>query len=377
MSRDCLRILVTGANGFIGKNLIVRLEERQDNVISTFVRGDDVTKLPKLVAEADTVVHLAGVNRPAEEFEFSQINTGLTKALCKAVSNEFSQTGRRIPILMASSIQAELENPYGRSKLEAEKFVQELSDSINSSCIVFRLPGVFGKWCKPNYNSVVATFCFNVSRDLPLTITSPNKSLILAYIDDVVDAFIKQIFDPSEGFVNVKVNPEYNITLQELAEQILAFRHSRNSLLTQRVGSGIVRALYSTYISYLPQQDFLYTVPQYVDPRGVFVEMLKTHDSGQFSYFTAHPGVTRGGHYHHSKTEKFLVIRGNARFRFRHLLTDELIEFTTCADTPQIVDTIPGWTHDITNVGQNEMLVLLWANENFDRDKPDTIARKI
>lgn len=371
------RILVTGANGFIGKNLVVRLKELTNITVSTFVRGDDVALLPQFVSQVDAIVHLAGENRPADEAAFAQVNAGLTLALCDAIRQAFLSTGRHIPLVLASSTQAERDNPYGRSKLAAEEAVHALAHETGNPCTIFRLPGVFGKWCKPNYNSVVATFCHNIARDLPIQINDATASLRLVYVDDVVTALLAALEAPTSGYVQAQVEPEYTVTLGELSNQIRAFGDCRSTLMTERVGTGFVRALYATYVSYLPNEKFSYQVTQHADPRGVFVEMLKTPDSGQFSYFTAHPGITRGGHYHHTKTEKFLVIKGQALFRFRNLLTNELVELQTSGDTPQVVDTIPGWTHDITNVGDDEMVVMLWANENFDRQKPDTVASKV
>jgi UDP-2-acetamido-2,6-beta-L-arabino-hexul-4-ose reductase len=234
---------------------------------------------------------------------------------------------------------------------------------------------VFGKWCRPNYNSVVATFCHKVAHNLPIQVNDQKAPLTLVYIDDVIDSFV-QIMDGAElstgddGFGMVQ--PQYTTTVGELARLILAFRESRGSLVTERVGAGLVRALYSTYVSYMPVESFAYDLPQHADQRGVFVEMLKTPDCGQFYFFTTNPGVTRGGHYHHSKTEKFLIIKGQARFRFRHILTGQVHELNTSGDRPQIVEMVPGWTHDISNIGLDEMVVMLWANENFDRDHPDT-----
>ena len=377
MTPHARHVLISGANGFIGKNLVVRLAELPGYSVSAFVRGDDVAQLPELVSKSDAVIHLAGENRPADESAFAQVNTGLTVALCNAIAHEVRSHGRKIPLLLASSTQAERDNPYGKSKLAAEQAVQALADSTGNPCVVFRLPGVFGKWCKPNYNSVVATFCHNIARGLPIQINDPSASVRLVYVDDVVSALIAALDSPAAGFMHDVVQPEYAVTLGELASQIRAFNDCRTNLQTERVGTGLVRALYATYVSYLPNEKFAYEVPQYADPRGVFVEMLKTPDCGQFSYFTAHPGVTRGGHYHHTKTEKFLVIKGTALFRFRHLLTDELVELRTSGDKPEVVDTIPGWAHDITNVGSDEMVVMLWANENFDRERPDTVASKV
>lgn len=371
------RILVTGANGFIGKNLVVRLSELLNVTVIPFVRGDDVALLQHMVSQVDAIVHLAGENRPADESDFAQVNVGLTSELCDLIQQESRSTGRHIPLVLASSSQAERDNPYGRSKLAAEVSVEALAKATGNPCVIFRLPGVFGKWCKPNYNSVVATFCHNIARDLPIQINDPAANLRLVYVDDVVTAFLSAIEVSVSGCVNAQVEPVYITTLGELANQIRAFDDCRSTLMTERVGTGFMRALYATYVSYLPNEKFSYHLTQHSDPRGVFVEMLKTPDSGQFSYFTAYPGVTRGGHYHHTKTEKFLVIKGEALFRFRHLLTNELIELRTNGRTPQVVDTIPGWTHDITNIGSDEMMVMLWANENFIREKPDTVARKV
>ena len=377
MTQPPRHVLITGVNGFIGKNLTVRLGELPGFSVLTFVRGDDVGQLPALVAQADVVIHLAGENRPQDERAFALVNMGLTVALCDAIGHEVAAKGRKVPLLLASSTQAERDNAYGRSKLAAEQSVQALADATGNPCVVFRLPGVFGKWCKPHYNSVVATFCHNIARGLPIQINDPTASLRLVHVDDVVEAFLAALESPIAGLAQYVVQPEYSVTLGVLAAQIQAFGDCRASLQTERVGTGFLRALYSTYVSYLPNRRFAYEVPQYADPRGVFVEMLKTPDCGQFSYFTAHPGVTRGGHYHHTKTEKFLVIKGQALFRFRHLLTNELVELQTSGDKPLVVDTIPGWVHDITNVGSDEMVVMLWANENFDRERPDTVASKV
>jgi UDP-2-acetamido-2,6-beta-L-arabino-hexul-4-ose reductase len=270
-----------------------------------------------------------------------------------------------------------LDNPYGRSKLAAEQAVQALVHDKGNPVAIYRLPGVFGKWCKPNYNSVVATFCHNKSRDLPVQINDASARLRLVYVDDVISAMLTQLTPGWTGLQRPAVAPEFSVTLGELSDQIDAFKNCRSTLVSERVGMGFVRALYATYVSYLPVDKFAYPVPVHGDARGVFVEMLKTPDAGQFSFFTAHPGITRGGHYHHTKTEKFLVIKGHARFGFRHMLTNEVHHLETNGEQPQIVETVPGWTHDITNIGTDEMVVMLWANEIFDRTNPDTIASKV
>jgi len=365
-----MKVLVTGANGFIGKNLVLRLREQAGTEVLTYVRGQGDAALLEALGQCDAVVHLAGENRPADVQAFADVNTGLTERIC----NSLKALGKTIPLILASSVQAELDNDYGRTKLGAEQVVQALAKEHGNPVVIYRLPGVFGKWCKPNYNSVVATFCFNLARDLPIQINDPNALLRLVYVDDVVTAFLASLESTSPDFTHATVEPNYTISLGNLAAQIRAFADCRTTLMSERVGTDLVRALYATYVSYLPNEKFSYVVQHHSDSRGIFVEMLKTPDCGQFSYFTAYPGITRGGHYHHTKTEKFLVIKGEALFRFRNLYTDELVEFRTSGTNPQVVDTIPGWSHDITNVGDDEMVVMLWANEVFNRLSPDTYS---
>ena len=224
---------------------------------------------------------------------------------------------------------------------------------------------------------MVATFCHNISQGLPIQINDPDGQVTLVYIDDVINSFLQVMHGKLTQTGFVEIEQQYQVTLGALAEQIKAFKDSRDSLITENVGTGFMRALYATYVSYLKPEQFSYRVPRYGDERGVFVEMLKTKQAGQFSFFTAHPGITRGGHYHHSKTEKFLVIKGKACFRFRHIMTNEFYELYTSGEQPEVVETVTGWAHDITNVGEEEMIVLLWANEIFDRSKPDTFARPV
>ena len=371
------KVLITGVNGFVGKNLQLHLAERKDVQVLGFTRESDVAQLPGLLKEVDFVFHLAGVNRPKDPHEFATGNAEMTQILCRAVGAVAEETGRKIPVVCTSSTQAALDNPYGQSKRTAEDALFALQRSAGVPVHVFRLPNVFGKWCKPNYNSAVATFCHNIARDLPIQVNDPAVSLTLVYVDDVVERFM-QLMDGADAMVDsdgfAAVTPQYTTTVGQLAAQIQAFKDSRGTLMTERVGTGWVRALYATYVSYLPVESFTYTVPQHGDPRGVFVEMLKTPDCGQFSFFTAHPGVTRGGHYHHTKTEKFLVIKGQARFKFRHMQTGQAHELVTSGNKAEIVETVPGWTHDITNIGSDEMIVMLWANEVFNRARPDTFA---
>jgi UDP-2-acetamido-2,6-beta-L-arabino-hexul-4-ose reductase len=367
-----VKILVTGAGGFIGRNLRVRLGERDGWSMLPVTRETTPPQLRELAGAADAVVHLAGVNRPKHVDEFDG-NRSSTQELVSALRD----AGRAVPVLFASSIQIERDNDYGRSKLAAEQMLAEHSDATGAPVAVLRLPNVFGKWCRPDYNSAVATFCHRIARGEPVEVHDPAAPLRLVYIDDVLSQIMAWLEAPAPGFTRPAVSNVYATTVGEVVDQIRAFGEVRRSLVTERVGTGLVRALYATYVSCLPTSGFAYPVPRYGDARGVFVEMLKTPDCGQFSFFTAHPGITRGGHYHHTKTEKFLVIKGRARFRFRHIDRDERFELETSGDEPTIVETIPGWSHDITNIGEDEMVVMLWANEIFDRARPDTVASAV
>jgi UDP-2-acetamido-2,6-beta-L-arabino-hexul-4-ose reductase len=368
-----MRVLVTGAQGFIGKNLIVHLSEMIGVEVFSFVRGDSIEVLNELVTQADSIVHLAGENRPADIADFTIVNINLTRSLCEAIV----ATGRNIPLILASSTQAESDTLYGQSKRAAEQIVEGYATETGNHAVIYRLPGVFGKWCKPNYNSVVATFCHNIALNQPIQVNDAKTTLQLVYIDDVVDEFLRVLEDVQLGLVWSKIEQTFTITLGELSAQITAFKNCRTTLISERVGTGLTRALYATYISHLPPQRFAYDLPQYRDERGIFVEILKTPDCGQFSFFTVLPGVTRGSHYHHTKTEKFLVLRGTARMCFRQLVTGETYEVTVSGDKLEVVDTIPGWVHDITNVGGNEVLVMLWANEIFNRQRSDCIPCEI
>lgn len=367
-----MRVLVTGSNGFIGKNLIIRLNELDVQVL-TYTRESLTQNLEELIKDTDCIVHLAGENRPKDEKDFDVVNAGLTMSICDALRS----LGKNTPIILASSTQAEFDNAYGKSKLNAETALKVLEVDTGCPVYVYRLPGVFGKWCKPNYNSVVATFCYNISHDIPIQINDPSFELSLVYIDDVIEEFVKVIQGLRGGKKELSVQPEYKIKLGDLSTQIQNFKESRDSLITEKVGSGLIRKLHSTYLSYLSPEQFSYSIPSYSDERGMFAEMLKTKDSGQFSFFTAKPGVTRGGHYHHSKTEKFLVVQGRAKFGFRNIATDETHEIITTSKELKIVETVPGWSHDITNIGTEEIIVMLWANEIFNPNNPDTIAYKV
>lgn len=365
-------VLVTGSDGFIGKNLSIRLRESSIE-FTCFNKKTSLEDLTSLVSQADFIFHLAGVNRSSDSSEFNKCNRDLTQYLCDAVES----SGRIIPIVYASSIQADGGTDYGRSKKSGEEALIRLNARSGSPVYIYRLPNVFGKWCKPNYNSVVATFCNNISQNLPIEIHEPNKVINLIYIDDLIDHFISRIPPSKAGVYWPRIEPEYSISLEALAHQIMSFRDSRLSLVTEKVGKGFVRSLYATYLSYLKPRQFTYSLPIHEDARGLFTEIIKTKDSGQFSFFTAYSGVTRGQHYHHTKSEKFIVMQGVAKFRFSHMITSESFETIVKGPASKIVESIPGWSHDITNIGENELLVALWASEVFDVHNPDTISNNL
>ena len=367
-----MNIVVTGARGFIGKNLVTMLKEKGYQSITEIEKDTPQKELITALEQADFVYHLAGVNRPKDDCEFTQGNSELTVFIV----NQLQASGKQTPIMLSSSMQAELDNPYGISKAGAEQAVQQYAQESQAACFIYRFPNVFGKWCRPNYNSFVATFCHNIANDIEINIHDPSAPVTLVYIDDVCASLI-QLLGSRASVGMSQVEPQYTSTVGEVADLLFAFKQSRANLVTENVGTGLTRALYSTYLSYLKPGQFEYDIPSYADERGVFCEMLKTQQAGQFSFFTAHPGITRGGHYHHSKNEKFLVIKGRALFKFEQIDTGERYELESDGSKPQIVETVPGWSHDITNIGEDEMVVMLWANEIFDREAPDTFARPL
>lgn len=368
-----MKVLISGAEGFIGKNLRVRLSEVAGMELLLANRATTHEALKDLVDACDVVVHLAGENRPADVSGFETGNVAYTQHLLDMLA----QREAAVPLVFSSSRQAALDNPYGRSKLAAENAIKRFARERNAPVAIFRLPGVFGKWCRPGYNSVVATFCHQIAHDQPIRVDNPSAEVTLVYVDDVVDEIVRLLSQPWTGITEPEVPTQYRTTVGELAERIAGFRDARKELKVDRVGTGFTRALYATYVTYLPRNDHSYRLTQYADPRGVFVEMLKTPDAGQFSFFTSAPGITRGGHYHHTKTEKFLVIQGEAIFRFRHVLSGETYSIRVSGSEPTVVQTVPGWAHDITNEGDTQLICMLWANEVFDRARPDTFTAQV
>lgn len=368
-----MNVLITGANGFIGKNLISVLEENKAYKIIKFTRDHGITNLENKIKNAEFIIHLAGINRAKNKKLFWEVNNDLTEIIC----NLLKKYSIQIPILFSSSVQVQLNNEYGLTKLSAEEHLKELNNTNSNPILIYRLPGIFGKWCKPNYNSVVATFCYKIANNLEPKLIDKNKEITLAYIDDLIKSFIQNLNKNYSGINYLDINQKYNITISDLAKTIRKFKESRDNLLIDKIGLGLTKKLYATYLSYLPCKEFSYSLKKHSDKRGDFVEILKTKESGQFSYFTAEPGISRGGHYHHTKCEKFLVIDGQAKFKFKNIITEKLFEKVTSSDKPEIVESIPGWSHEVENISSDNLIVLVWANEIFDKQNPDTFQRKL
>ena len=363
-----MEVLVTGAKGFIGKNLLERLSRVENLVIHSFDTENKIDELEEYIDRIDFIFHLAGINRPENPEEFYKGNRDTIKELI----NLIEKRELKIPILVTSSIQVDRDNDYGRSKLQGEIFLREYSERNNVPVYIYRLPNVFGKWCRPNYNSVIATWCHNIANDLDIQISDRNISLNFVYIDDVVNTFTDHILEIKERKAYYEIPISYTKTLGEIADLLYSFKKNRNNLIIEKVGRGFERALYSTYLSYLPKDKFSYELIEHKDNRGAFVEILKTKDSGQFSISTSKPGITRGNHYHNTKNEKFLVIKGEAIIRFRQITSDEVVEYYVNDKKLEVVDIPVGYTHNITNIGDDEMVLVIWANELFDKENPDT-----
>ena len=369
-------VLITGADGFIGKNLFVRMQQDDNIKVSKFTLDNSPQELEQLILEADFIYHLAGVNRPTDVKDFSKHNKDLTIEIIRTLQHSNLKT----PLLITSSTQAALDNPYGESKLAAEEAVFEWSKESGSPVYVYRLPGVFGKWAKPNYNSVVATFCYNIAHDKEIEISDPKHEITLAYIDDVVEQFysIMSKNTPSpEGLLYI--SPTFTLTLAELSNRIYAINKIRQSLVIPDLSDDLNKYLYATFLSYLPTNNFSYNLSKNTDNRGWLAEFIKSDYFGQIFISKTKPGVTRGDHWHHTKIEKFLVIEGDAEINFRNILNEdkEIITYKVSGRTATVVDIPPGYTHSITNTGKSDLITLFWANEIFNNDRPDTIYEKV
>lgn len=371
-------ILITGAGGFVGKNLVATLRTAGYTDLMLFEKDDTPETLADYCRRAAFVVHLAGINRPTDPSEFYTGNAGLTDTLLA----DLEAAGNTAPVLVTSSTQAELDNDYGKSKRQAEEAIFAHRRRTGAMVYVFRMPGVFGKWCRPNYNSVVATFCHNVAHGLPIQVRDSAFSLPLVYIDDVVAcilaAFDGQVMMDRSATPICHMHPIHEVTLGRLAELIQGFAAGRTSLAVPDLAPGsFEKKLYSTYLSYLPSDQFSYPLEMHTDNRGSFTEFLRSPERGQVSINISHPGIVKGNHWHHTKNEKFLVVKGEGVIRFRNIFSREVIEYHVSGDKLEVVDIPCGYTHNIENVGTEDMVTVMWANEAFDPDHPDTFFEPV
>jgi len=369
------KVLVTGSKGFIGRNLIEALKTVPNIEIITFDVEDEISKLEKLVEYAHFIYHFAGVNRPSDISDFEKVNVGLTREII----NIILKVKKRTSIVFTSSIHAESENPYGISKRKAEEIILEYSRNTKSIVYLYRLPGVFGKWCRPNYNSVVATFCHNIARDLDIEIDDPEKEISLVYIDDVIEEFIKLLEgkDEKQDERFYGITRVFKITLGELAQKIYELADIRRTLKIPDLANDFMRFLYATYLSHFNENGFSYMLDVKKDHRGILCEIIKSQYSGQIFISKSYRGVIRGNHYHNTKVEKFCVIQGSAVIRLRNILKDEIISYCVSGDKIEIVDIPPGYTHSLENTGDGELIVLFWADEIFDPNRPDTYSKEV
>lgn len=380
-----MKILITGAKGFIGKNLVAELNNIKeakekgyslspDMILFEYDMETDPSLLDGYCKEADFVFHLAGVNRPKEQSEFMEGNFGFTSLLLDTLKKH----GNNCPVMLSSSIQAELNNPYGLSKKAGEDLLFEYGRETATEVLIYRFPNVFGKWCRPNYNSAVATFCNNIAHDLPIQINDRSVMMTLVYIDDVVKELISALEGkPHKKGAFCKVAVEHRIALGEIVDLIYSFKESRKSLQVPDLGDAFTKKLYSTYLSYLPEEGFSYPLKMNVDERGSFTEFLKSPDRGQVSINISRSGITKGQHWHHTKNEKFLVVSGRGVIRFRKMDEEKVYEYFVSGDKLEVVDIPVGYTHNIENLGETDMVTVMWVNEIFDSEHPDTYFLKV
>lgn len=379
-----MKILVTGAKGFIGKNLIEELK-RQGHEILAYDIDSTEEQLDEYTETCEFVYHLAGINRPENPEDFMSGNFGFTSVLLESLKKH----GNKAPIMLSSSIQAELDNPYGESKKAGEELLFQYGRENDVIVYVYRFPNVFGKWCRPNYNSAVATFCHNISRNLPIQVNETNPALTLVYIDDLV----KELISALNGEVNISetynknqceseyrycsVPEQYQIKLLDIVNMLYSFKESRKDLYVPDMRDPFTKKLYATYLSYLPEDKFNYELTMHTDARGSFTEMLKSEERGQVSVNISKPGITKGNHWHSTKNEKFIVVSGKARISFRRIGTEEVITYDISGDKIEAVDIPPGYTHNITNTGETDLVTVMWANEPFDPNNPDTYYEEV
>ena len=368
-----MKILITGANGFVGKNLVVELRNRGFNDIFEFDVDTDSELLDKYTQNCDFVFHLAGVNRPEKPEDFMAGNFGFTSVLL----NKLKEYGNKAPVLITSSIQAAYDNPYGRSKKAGEDLMFAYSRETTAAVFVYRLPNIFGKWCRPNYNSAVATFCYNIANGLAIQVNDPAVVMNLVYIDDLLNSFVEKLNNQTSHAEFEEVQPIHTITLGEIANLVHQFRDSRATLQIADMQNAFEKKLYSTFLSYLPENEFSYPLKMNIDERGSFTEFLKTKERGQVSINISKPFVTKGNHWHHTKNEKFLVVSGKGVIRFRKINSLEVIEYFVSGEKLEVVDIPVGYTHNIENIGDTDMVTVMWVNEVFVKDRPDTYFLKV
>lgn len=369
-----MRVLVTGSNGFIGKNLCQHLKEINDIQILTFDKDDSFSIIEDNIETVDFIFHLAGVNRPENVAEFYKGNTDLTMSIVECIKSK----NLTIPILITSSIQAVNDNDYGKSKKQAEDILIDYKN--NADTYIFRLHNVFGKWCRPNYNSVIATFCYNIAHDLDIKVNDENANLELVYIDDIIEEFIsimKGNKPKCQRGNYCYIEPIYRIKLGDLAQKIKCFKENLKNVFVPQTGDDFTKKLFSTYLSYVELDDLIFAPKMNIDNRGSFTELIKTAESGQISVSISKPGVFRGNHYHHTKMEKFIVVKGHAKITFQHIITGDLKQYDVDDKEFNIVNIPVGYTHKIENVDNDEMILLIWSNEIFDSNKPDTYVKEI
>ena len=364
-----MKILITGAKGFIGKNLVYELRNQGHEEIFEYDIDSEVSLLEEYCKKANFVFHLAGINRPKESIEFMNGNYGFTSILLSCLKKHQNTC----PVMISSSIQAELENPYGVSKKAGEAILKEYGRDTGAKVLMYRFSNVFGKWCRPNYNSVVATFCYNIARNIDITVNNPDTMLDLIYIDDLLRELIRAL----DGQENSQgefcyVEPVYKVRLGELVDYISSFRESRATRTIPNMQEGFEKKLYSTYLSYLSEEDFCYPLRMHADARGSFTEFLRTSDRGQVSVNVSKPGIVKGNHWHHTKNEKFLVVSGRGVVRFRRIDSERIIEYFLSAEKMEVLDVPVGYVHNIENLGDTDMVTIMWANELFDPQKADT-----
>jgi len=363
-----MKILVTGAKGFIGKNICLILREKGHDVFE-YDLGCTDDQLIQFVKDSDFIVHLAGINRPLNPQEFIDGNVNFTKKLLDLLD----QYGHKAPIIFSSSTQAALDNPYGKSKKMAEDQFFVFSKETNTPVYIYRLNNVFGKWCRPNYNSVIATWCYNAANNLPLQINQLAPAIDFVYIDDVIDEFLRVIENqPKSTGEIMHVEPHYTEKLEDIAAALDTFKKSRDNEIIPELKEGFYKKLYSTYLSYLPENKFSYDLLMHKDVRGSFTEAFKTSTYGQISVNISKPGITKGNHYHMSKNEKYLVVTGTCLIKLRKVTDDKVISYKCDGKNLKVVDIPPGYTHNITNVGNEDSVTIMWANELYDPEHPDT-----